>query len=119
MEIQTLKNQGDEDYRDQLNALINEHRVQLDEKQESFNELLANLREKHSKSICDLSTKQQDLASQIRQKDAKIDHLEQLLKMQKEDHQIEGQQLTQGVFAQMFELHQQYIQEINTLNKYI
>ena len=32
MEIQTLKNQGDEDYRDQLNALINEHRIQLDEK---------------------------------------------------------------------------------------
>jgi len=119
MEIQTLKNQGDEDYRDQLNALIHEQRVQLDEKQESFNELLANLREKHSQSICDWSTKQQDLTSQIRQKDAKIDHLEQLLKMQKEDHQAEGQQLTHGVFAQMFELHQQYIQEINTLNKYI
>ena len=109
MEIQTLKNQGDEDYRDQLNALIHEQRVQLDEKQESFDELLANLREKHSKSICDQSTKQQDLTSQIRQKDAKIDHLEQLLKMRKEDHQAEGQQLTHGVFAQMFELHQQYI----------
>lgn len=80
-EIKSLKDQGDSEYREQLNLMICDHRQQLEEKQANFDHLLENLRDQNSRTVNEISSKLQDQTALLRQKDARIDHLENLLNL--------------------------------------
>ena len=116
-EITTLKSQKEDIYSAEIKNLMTEHREALQEQQEHFDHLLANLRSQAEATKEQLNSEKLDLTSQLRERDAKIEELQWLTSKEREAHKEEGQAMTMEIFQEMSSLHRKYIQEIGTLNK--